>query len=449
MRRSSARRPTEENGVGGGDGRLSASSCDKGSLAKNLRKANSDSDTDQAMQSTFQPDIPAIQAALREAGLDGWLFYNFRGNDPIALKVLGLSGRPAGSRRWFYYLPASGLPSKLNHAIEPGMLEGLPGERTIYLSWRSLKESLARALAGARRIAMQYEPECHIPTISRVDAGTIELVRACGPQIVSSADLVQRFEARLDADQVEGHRRAAVALRSLVDEVFGLVAAELRAGRQPTERSVQDFALRRLEAKGLSIDHGPIVAVNAHAADPHFEVPETGSEPVREGDLLLFDVWAKEKRPRSVYADITWCGFVGRQAPDEMVEVFNVVRNARDAGIARVSEAFRAGRTLRGFEVDRAVRAVIEAAGHGERFIHRTGHSIHEETHGNGANMDDLETHDTRAILPWTLFSIEPGIYLPGRFGIRSEVDVLYAGDRAEVTGGPPQTELICILDRY
>ncbi|MBI4583327.1 MAG: aminopeptidase P family protein [Planctomycetes bacterium] len=397
--------------------------------------------------STF--DLPAIQQALAELSLDGWLFYGFRGSDPIALKVLGLSGRPAGTRRWFYLVPRSGEPRGLAHAIEPAILDPLPGPKGRYASWRSLTEELRQMLAGIRRAAMQYSPENHLPTISRVDAGTVELVRSLGAEVVSSADLVQRFEARLSPAQVDGHRRAAASLRGLIDEVFARVARSIRAGSPMTEAELQAFALQRLEALGLSTDHGPILAVNEHSADPHFEVPAAGSAPVREGDLLLFDVWAKEKAPGSIYADITWCGFAGQAPPPEMARVFEVVRAAREAAVARCAGAFSAGAPLQGCEVDQAARGTIEAAGFGDFFPHRTGHSIHEETHGNGANLDDHETHDTRRLIPWTLFSIEPGIYLPGRFGLRSEVNVLYAGDRAEVTGPPHQQELIPILARY
>ncbi len=393
-------------------------------------------------------DITPIQAALRELGLDGWLFANFRGNDPIALTALRLGPAAGGTRRWFYYLPARGEPTRLVHAIETGMLDPLPGKKQVYLSWRTLRDHLRDALAGAGRVAMQYSPENHVPTVSRVDAGTVELVRSFGVEVVSSADLVQLFEARLDAAQIAGHRRAAGHLRALIDELFERVGSELRANREVTERALMDFALARLEENGLVTDHGPIVGVNEHAADPHFEVAENGSAPVREGDLLLFDVWAKERAAGSIYADITWCAYVGDSPPDRMLEVFDVVRRARDAAIALCDEAFRSGRELHGFEVDRAARSTIEEAGFGDRFIHRTGHSIHEQTHGNGANMDDLETHDMRVIIPATLFSIEPGIYLPGEFGIRSEVDVLHAGDRAEVTGPPHQQELVTIRVR-
>jgi Xaa-Pro aminopeptidase len=391
-------------------------------------------------------DLEPMRRALAAAGLDGWLFYDFRGLDPIARKVLGLDPARTGTRRWFYWLPARGEPGKLVHAIEPGMLDALPGEKVIYLSWQSLGEGLKKVLGGARRVAMQYSPRNDVPYVSRVDAGTVELVRGLGVEIVSSADLVQSFDATLSPEQLASHRRAAVFLRALIDEIFAKVSADVRAGRPLTEKAIQDFMDARIKEGGLTYDHGAIVAVNDHAANPHFSVPETGSAPIKKGDLLLIDVWAKEAARGSIYADITWTAFVGERVPPEIDAVFKVVREARDAAVASAREAFRAGRAIHGFEVDRVARGVIAAAGHGERFIHRTGHSIHEEGHGNGANIDDLETHDTRLLLPRTLFSIEPGIYLPGHFGIRSEVNVYHTGSDAEVTGPPHQMELRGLL---
>lgn len=391
--------------------------------------------------------LDEIRQAVLEAGLDGWLFYDFRGLDPIARKILGIDPARMGSRRWFYSIPARGEPAKLVHAIEPAMLDGLPGSKTIYLSWESLEEGLSKVLAGSKRVAMQYSPRNEVPYVSRVDGGTIELVRSRGVEVVSSADLVQLFDARLTGGQIEGHRRAAAILRTLVDEVFGLVRREVGGGRPLTERDVQAFVEERLGEQGLVYDHPAIVAVNAHAADPHFEVPPSGSAPIKPGDLLLLDLWAKERSPDAVYADITWTAFVGERVPEEVAKVFGVVRDARDAAVAKAREAFCAGRMIRGFEIDRACRGAIEKAGYGKSFIHRTGHSIHTEVHGNGANMDDLETHDTRAVLPRTLFSVEPGIYLPGRFGIRSEVDVYHTGTDAEVTGPPIQEEIRALLE--
>ncbi len=388
-------------------------------------------------------DLAAIQAALQDASIDGWLFYDFRGSDPIARSVLGLDPHALTTRRWFYYVPATGAPRKLVHKIESGALESVPGDATVYLTWQSLAEGLRTILDGASRVAMQYSS--YVPYVSRVDAGTVEAVRAAGVEVVTSADLVQTFHATLSEEQFASHLRAAERLRSLVDEVFDLVGTTLRAGKSLTEKDVFDFVHDEFRASGLVTDHAPIVGVNEHAADPHFEVAETGSAPIRPGDLLLFDVWAKEEAPGSIFADITWCAFLGDEPPAEMVKVAQIVRDARDAAIRRADEAFSSGQAICGYEVDRACREVIENAGYGEYFIHRTGHSIGEMTHGDGANIDDLETHDTRRLLPRTLFSIEPGIYLPGRFGIRSEVDVWHTGSSAEVTGPPHQTELTLI----
>ncbi len=390
--------------------------------------------------------LEAVQSALREAGLDGWLFYDFRGADPISRKVLGLDPTRCGTRRWFYYVPARGEPQKISHAIEPGMLDSLPGQNRIYLSWQSLGEGVRASLKSARRIAMQYSPNNDVPYVSRVDGGTLEFVRSMGVEVVTSADLVSFFDATLTPAQLESHRRSARILRELMNQVFAHVKREVLANRAISERDVLDYLEKRIQDHGLTQDHASIVGVNANAANPHFEVPETDSAPVRRGDLLLVDTWAKEKSPGSIYADITWTTFVGDRVPEEISSVFQIVRDARDAAIAKAREAFRSGTPIRGHELDRVARAVIEKAGYGKYFLHRTGHSIHEEGHGNGANLDDLETHDTRIIHPRTLFSIEPGIYLASRFGIRSEVNVYHTGSDAEVTGPPHQSELEALL---
>jgi Xaa-Pro dipeptidase len=390
--------------------------------------------------------LPAVQEALRTAGLDGWLFYDFRGLDPVARKVLGLSAARVGTRRWFYLVPANGEPRKLCHAIEPGMLDALPGSRRIYLSWQSLDEGLRAVLGSSKRVAMQYSPRNEVPYVSRVDAGTFELVRGAGVEVVSSADLVQLFDATLSPEQLASHRRAAAVLRRLVDEVFDRAASDVRSRKSVTERSLLEFLEKRLAEEKLVYDHAPIIAVNANAANPHFEVPAADSAPVQHGDLLLLDLWAKERERGSIYADITWTVVVGDRVPEKHAAVFQVVRDARDAAIAMARDHFHAGKPIQGCELDRVARSVIAGAGYADRFIHRTGHSIHEEGHGNGANLDDLDTHDTRLILPRTLFSVEPGIYLTGEFGIRSEVNVYHTGSDAEVTGPPHQTELRAIL---
>ena len=392
------------------------------------------------------PNLGAIQRALSDGGIDGWLFSDFRGSDRIAAKVLGLGAEAIGTRRWYYYVPAEGTATALVHQIESKNLDALPGDKKIYLSWRSLEDSLKAILAGARRVAMQYSPQCHIPTISRADAGTVEFVRDTGVEVVSSGDLVQLFEARLSKSQIDSHRRAARLLRNIVQRAFGRVAEAVKAGTPIDERQVQIACLDWLHDSGLQTDHGPIVATNEHAADPHFEVSETSSSLIREGDLLLLDIWAKEHEAGAIFADITWCAYVGAEPPEKMVRVFDVVRSARDAAVTRCESAFSSQSPLSGYEVDRVARQVIEDAGYGKYFVHRTGHSIHEETHGNGANLDDLETHDVRQLIPETVFSVEPGVYLPGEFGIRSEVNVLHTGTQAEVTGGPGQVELLALF---
>jgi len=388
-------------------------------------------------------DLDAVREALADAGIDGWLFQDFRGSDEVGRGMLGIPEGKLGTRRWFYWIPARGEPVRLVHRIEPGALDDLAGEKVVYLSWRELEASLGTLLAGASRVAMQYSPGNAIPTVSRVDAGTVEMVRAHGVDVVSSADLVQLFEARWSDAQYASHVRAADVLRRLVDETFATVARRLADGEAVDEFGVKTFMLERMAAQGIWTDHGPIVGVNAHAGDPHYDPTPESALPIRRGDFLLLDVFGREEPPEGVFADITWTGVLAESPTARQVEIFEIVRDARDAGIEAVREAYRAGRDIRGFEVDDAVRDVIARAGYGEYFTHRTGHSIGRRGHGNGANVDNLETRDERRLIPRTCFSIEPGIYLED-FGVRSEVDVWIAADgTVEVTGGEPQRELI------
>ena len=398
--------------------------------------------------------VGEIQSALRAAGLDGWLFYDFRQSDPLAYRILKLDPKQFSTRRWFYFVPAEGEPTRINHAIEQGKLDRLPGRKLIYSSWGKLHDALRDALAtaGARdgraaRIAMQYSPENSIPYISRVDAGTIELVRSLGAEPITSADLVQLFEAVWTDEQYDSHVAAADNVHQIIQEAFAEVARKIKAEEPVTEYEIQQLMVRRFEEEGMTCDGDhPIVSVNANAASPHYQPSASRFSPIRRGDFLLLDVWAKLKAPGAVYADQTWTGLVGEEPKDEHVKVFRIVRDARDAAIEFVRDSVRAGREIKGAEVDDVSRGVITRAGYGEYFTHRTGHSIGEEVHGNGAHIDNLETRDSRRIIPRTCFSIEPGIYLPGDFGVRSEVDV-YVGDRdIEVTGQPVQTELVAIL---
>jgi len=390
--------------------------------------------------------IHAIQTALREAGIDGWLFADFRGSDPLAYRILRLSNAGMLSRRWYYYIPSTGEACKLVHRIESHSLDTLPGRTLHYSSWPELQAQLQALLPTGRQIAMQYSPRNAIPYVSRVDAGTVELVRQCGVKVVTSADLVQRFEAVWTPQQWEAHQYAARSLRTTVDEAFAYIRATVRSHGDVSEHQVQQFILARFDVYGMRTDKPPIVAVNEHSADPHFQ-PTPASGLIRRGDFVLLDIWAKRQEPRSVYADITWTGYVGETVPDTYRHIFRLVQHARDAAINFVQDAVHEGRLICGWQVDEAAREVISKAGYGEYFIHRTGHSIGEEVHGNGANMDNYESRDERHILPQTCFSIEPGIYLPGQFGVRSEVD-MYVGERAAfVTGQPIQLAVAAILN--
>jgi Xaa-Pro dipeptidase len=385
--------------------------------------------------------IAAIQHALAEDQLDGWLLYDFHGSNPIAQRLAGLEGRHV-TRRWFYFIPRTGTPRRLVHAIEPAMLDALPGETHRYAGRLQLADGLAAILAGARRVAMEYSPRCAIPYVSRVDAGTIELVRACGVDVVSSGDLVGRFEAAWDEPAIATHRRASEALHRIKDQAFAFIADRLRAGAPLRELEVQARMLDWFAAENLVTDASPIVAVQEHSGDPHYgPTPET-SRAVEPGNLVLLDLWGKLQQPDSVYADITWTGVVGVPTT-EMERVFDTVAAARDAALARVQGAVAAGKAVHGWEVDRAARDVIDREGYGDRFVHRTGHSLGRDVHGNGVHMDDYETHDDRRLLEGTGFTIEPGIYLP-HFGIRSEINVVVGADDAPATG-PLQRALVRI----
>lgn len=393
--------------------------------------------------------IERIQEALKDANLDGWLFYDFRQSDPLAYRILRLDDRTLGTRRWFYFVPSQGEPTKIVHSIERENLDALPGKKLVYLPWQQLHKHLKQAVSGHRRIAMQYSPNNDIPYVSRVDGGTVELVRSFGVELVCSADLVQRFEAVWTDEQLQTHLQAGPKMRQIVDETFAEIARRVEANLPTDEYQIQQYMVSLYDRHGLMADHPPIVAVNANAALPHYGPTPESSQPIRRGDFVLIDLWSKQKdNPKSVYVDITWTGFVGDEVPEKYTKIFNIVREARDSAIEFVRQAVREKRTIYGWQVDDAAREVIRNAGYGEFFIHRTGHSIGEEVHGNGANIDNLETRDNRTLIPRTCFSIEPGIYLPGDFGVRSEVDVYLGEAEVIITGQPIQTEVVPILKR-
>jgi Xaa-Pro aminopeptidase len=378
-------------------------------------------------------DLAAIQAALRERNIDAWLFYDHHHRDPIAYRVLGLPENLMVTRRWFYLIPAEGDPVKLVHKIEAGHLDPLPGSKRQYASWQELFENIKAMLSHVRDIAMQYSPNNLVFYVSLVDAGTIDIIRGLGKNVISSGDLVAQFEATLTEEQIGTHFAARDAVDAITAAAFKEIGRRARNGKT-TEYEIQQWFMEAFHRENLVTDDPPIVAVNSNAGNPHYEPHAQGSAEIREGDFVLLDVWAKKSSPGAVYYDITWTGFIGKAPSDRMREVFAIVRDARDAGVKTVSEAVAAFRPIAGWEVDRATRNYIKNAGFGDYFIHRTGHSIGAQIHANGANMDDLEIHDERQILPNSLFSIEPGVYLP-EFGVRSEVNVLVRKNSAEVTG--------------
>jgi Xaa-Pro aminopeptidase len=390
------------------------------------------------------PDIQAIQAELKASKIDGWLFYDHHHRDPIAGRILALGNAKMATRRWFYFIPSRGEPRKLVHRIEQAMLDSLPGRTQAYTGWEQLHKQLQKLLSGSRKIAMQYSPENNIPYIGLVDAGTVELVRKLKKNVVTSADLVQKFEAVWTPEQLKSHLEAGEILDRIARAAFEHAAGHVRDGRPLTEYELQQWILERFHANGLTTAEAPIAAVQPNNGNPHYEPQAGNSRPVRAGDLLLLDIWAKCDRPGSVYYDITWVGYLGARVPEAYAKIFRIVRAARDRAIEFVREGVARGRAIHGWEVDRAAREVIRKAGYAKNFVHRTGHSIGQEVHGNGANMDSLETRDDRKIVARTCFSIEPGIYMP-EFGMRSEVNV-YVGEREARVTGAIQQEILPLL---
>jgi Xaa-Pro aminopeptidase len=391
-------------------------------------------------------DISEIQKALKSQGIDGWLFYDFHNRDAIAARILKMDTKRFASRRWFYFIPAEGEPTKLVHKIEPWRCNHLPGNKVEYLPWQQQHEALKTILAPHKRIAMQYSPNNAIPYISIVDGGTIELIRSFGVDVVSSANLVSIFESHLTPEDIESHKRAGKVMQMVKDSAFKEIARQLKAGQNPTEYEIHKFMLDIMAENNMVCEDGPIVAVNEHAGDPHFEPTPENSHKIKEGDLILLDLWAKKNEPGAIYYDITWMGYAGDTVPQNIEDIFQVIRSARDTAYNMVKSAFEQNKPIHGWEVDDACREVVVKAGYGEYFIHRTGHNIAEEVHGNGAHIDNLETKDDRRILPGTCFSIEPGIYMPQKFlGFRTELDV-YITDAGEAkVEGAVQEKMIPI----
>ncbi len=392
----------------------------------------------------FQLD--KIQKKLKDFGFDGWLFFDFHGSNVLTRRVLDFAPTSLVSRRFYYMVPAEGEPTKLVHRIEMGTLDHLPGDRKVYLKWEELQAGVADLVEGMKRVAMEYSPNNAIPYVSTVDGGTIDLVRGTGVDVVSSGDLIQFFEATLDEEQWQSHIDAEKLTTAAFELCWTKIAEGVKRGKPYTETEIQQVIFDHFDANDLYPEHPPIVAVGPHSGDPHFEPKKEGDALVAEGELVMIDLWARFNRPRAVFSDITKMGFVGASVPEKYEKVFAVAAGARDAAVALIEERFAAGGELRGWEVDDAARGVIDAAGYGEYFVHRTGHSIGHEVHGNGTHMDNLETHDDRLVLPNTLFSIEPGIYME-EFGVRTEINVLVDSDGGvQVTGGGLQEKIIPIL---
>lgn len=394
-------------------------------------------------------DLNKIQAALKDFGFDGWLLHDFRGSNVLAKRVLGLPEDVVLSRRLYYAIPAEGEPRKLVHRIEQGSLDHLPGERTVYLKWQELEAGVQHLLGDMKHVAMEYSPKNANPYISRIDAGTIELVRSFGVDISSSGDLIQLFEACWSDEQWELHQEAAVHTNQAFSRAWQFIADEVRSNGSVEESAVRTRIMDHFAEHNMVTYHPPIVGVGPNSGDPHYETGTGAATTIREGDFVLIDLWAKMDKPGAGYSDLTRTGFVGESVPQKYTDVFNIVAASRDAAIVFLQREFAAGNTVQGWQVDDATRDVIEAAGYGDAFVHRTGHSIGQEVHGNGANMDNLETREERRVLPRTCFSIEPGIYL-SEFGVRSEVDVFIDADsKVHVTGGELQTEIVPILARF
>ena len=390
-------------------------------------------------------DVAAIQGALRTANLDGWLLYDFHGSNPIAARMAGLTGGAhMTTRRWYYLIPAHGQPRGLVHAIERHNLDQLPGDKTVYAGRQQLDIGLTNLLQGMRRVAMEYSPMCAIPYLSRLDAGTAEAVRAKGVEIVSSGDLVQQFEASWTPDQLASHQVASAALYRIKDRAFATAAAAVRAGRSLSEYELQQQMVEWFEEEGLISDSAPVVAVDANAGNPHYLPTVDRTRSISADQVLLLDLWGKTRDPGAVFADITWVGVTASRVPAETARAFKAIADARDAAVRLVEEAARQGRDVHGWEVDQAARQVLEGLGYAERILHRTGHSLGENVHGNGVHMDDYETHDDRRLIPGTGFTVEPGLYFE-TFGVRTEVNVFRGEHEATVTG-PRQQEVVTLL---
>jgi len=386
-------------------------------------------------------DIPKIQENLQKEKLDGWLMADFHSRNTVAVEFLSLPAHL--TRRFFYFIPATGEPTALLHNIEKDKFRHVPGKHITFSAYKLLESELEKLLKNRRRVAMEYSPNGRLPYIGLVDAGTIEMVRALGIEIVSSADLVSYFQARMTAEQVATHKKAAFLINKIKDEAFANIRNHLAGGVYINERMVAEFIMKRFTEENLVTDFSPICAIDANISNSHYEPPAENSAPIVRGNLVIIDLWAKLNQPHSVFADITWMAYAGESVPEKYAKVFAILTAARDRAVQYIKEKFPT--PVFGYDVDDACRKVIADAGYGDYFFHRTGHSILESCHGPGPNIDNLETEDRRRLLPGHLFSVEPGIYLP-EFGMRSEIDVMLTESGPEITTLPTQKEIIPLL---
>ena len=391
--------------------------------------------------------IHAIQKTLQDQQIDGWLFYDFWKRNEFAQRLLEYPRHVLNTRRFFYLIPAHGEPKKLVHSIERWNLDHLPGEKIVFLSWQSLEEGIKTILKGLKKVAMEYSPGNAIPYISKVDAGTVEVVRSAGVEVVSSMDLAQFFESRWTEEAYKDNLETARIMRKVVDEAFYFMKEKITSRQPVTEYDVQQFMFGRFQANGLTTNEAPNCSVNANSGNPHYEPTKDVHSPLKEGDFVLIDLWSRKDKPGSTYNDITWVGFLGKTVPEKYTKIFNIVKGSRDAAVDFITKSLAAGKKIHGWEVDDVARNYITQAGYGEFFIHRTGHSITEDLHGSGVNLDNLETRDERTLIPETSFSIEPGIYFMDDFGVRSEIDVYITKDyKVVIPGEPRQQEVVAIL---
>ena len=389
-------------------------------------------------------DLRTIQKALKDTNLNGWLFYDFHGSDMIGKRILNIPAESVQTRRWYYYIPARGIPVKLVHSIEREVLDHLPGKKIVYLGWQEMENQLQNIFSTGDKIAIQYSPKNAIPYISRVDAGTYELLKSFKVKLHSSADLIQQFEACLTQSQLNTHINAAKHLNTIVKKTFKTIKQKIQEHEEINEYIIQQFMIDEMDKKGLYYANPPIVAANQNSGNPHYVPTQEDHSPIYPGSVIQLDIWAKENNENAIYADISWVGYVGETVPDEQKKIFSIIKTARDLAVDFIDQSIKSNKIIFGWQVDNISRNYINDAGYGSYFLHRTGHSIGRDVHANGVNIDNLETKDERKIIAGTCFSIEPGIYF-SKYGMRTEINVYVDDNGAHVFTQPLQNEIVTL----